>query len=509
MAKPPLKGFTTMPPSPGFKAPLTGFRAPPLPPGVKPPPPPGMPANLMAGLPTHAEWISSTSATGRSRSPELQALDRAIQRRESKAVIYALDAWIATQTAEGKDWRKNRRNDKGAFTSLHRHLHGWKRRSSPEQLRALRYIAFEQRKAIQKQFSGRRLVFKGGSLAGLVTAVGRKYESVKMIGEVGVKGGLAARNAAILVVELRNLFGQLDAQDLAAVMSELKLGTAEGFLGSVTPFLGSVIAGTGAVLLWKSVAGMAWKSHKLTRGRLAIAQTGDPLHALEAVTRLLKDEIRAESIDAGVATANFAARLGLTFVDGGVASGPAIGAMQALIDIVFYIVRMVKDRAEINAANTAMSQDIYDMSLFDLSPILGCYFLLMQDHSSILNMALAQYGTLNWQDDVERLMPQVYDVLEAARLLVGRSRFEIREFSGEFQKAKGIPDQLWGQKTKLGMVLDAKDDLVRNIERKLEIAFEKPDLSRGIPPTQHFKQMVHEQSRGLSSSGKVVKIFGV
>src|SRR4029434_6359638 len=92
----------------------------------------------------------------------------------------ALDRWRFEQSKAGKDWRKSVRNANGAVTALHRALTDIDRRKlTPQELEALKYIARSQAMALQKQFGGAKVQFKSTTLLGMTNSAAGKWQRFK------------------------------------------------------------------------------------------------------------------------------------------------------------------------------------------------------------------------------------------------------------------------------------------------------------------------------------------
>jgi hypothetical protein len=406
------------------------------------PPPPVYAPDFRSKIPNFDLWKTSTEVIMRRRSAQMQALDDAIKRRDPNAIVTALNAWIAKEEREHQgDWEKSSRNKSKAISKLWHDIYGWRNTGARggDESAALLYIAERRQQALRDQFMGKKLEFKAAHWAALRDMTTTKFAKFQATAPVVVNTALAAHNLRNLGTGLQSL---VDALKLGQGSTLVELGFGYGSMPSfplaALPFLGTIISAGSAANMWRNVASMAWNRRGLDANRIAIARDGDPERALDAVRDLLIHEIHETEVRASVQTANFVAQAGLLAADGGVVSGPAISALQLIFEIVFAIVGYMRDKEEMAYANALMARGVYDWTLFRHSPLLGCYFLLMQDHSTILSITLAQYGTARWQDDVERLMPKIEQILKVARLLLSKSRFEIRQFSGEIQVAKGI-----------------------------------------------------------------------
>lgn len=456
----------------------------------------------MATIPTFEQWKKDTSSLTSPRSDFLKALDAAIQAYDGNksetakaAVKTAFDRWRFEQSKQGKDWRKSTRNQKGACTALYRAVSDLdKRKLTKEELEAMKYIAQAQALALQKQFDGKKLQFKGSTLVGIAQGVGSKWERFKggaatlpgaamktktvvsnamkiqkgadllaQGGKAGVMGAAQtgmSDNFTLIRQKVAEFCKQLCPDvDPNTIFSAIGLGNVEKFATELAPFLGVISSGGKALIGWAGVAKAGYDKHKIANQRFAIA-AGDPEAAFDAVLALLQREIVSRAANAGVKTAAFTGKALGAFADGGAITGPVVGLLEVLAEIFQTIVEYVRDYRECQAANEALRLGALNLDLFGVSPILGCYFLCVQDHSTIINFAVGDYGTPNFVFDVEQLVKKIEPVLERARSFIQDSRLEIPGMD----KAKGIA-------TEKGTIEKVKDKVVD----RLESWFAKPD----------------------------------
>ena len=443
----------------------------------------------MASIPIHKKWMADTHSLTRPRSPLLKNLDERIlafgqipNGTNRNNVQGALNRWIADQTQQGKDWKQSVRNKTGAVTELYRAVNDDARNLSDEEREALRYIARQQSMALFLQFQNKEVQFKSTTLLGLRNRASDNWTRFKT-GAGGVKDlGLKVYSGVSSAKALSGIPGQLatlnsggasavQAEDVAGmklkimeliqtlchdvdphhVFNALSLGSPETFVAELAPFLGAISSGGKAVIGWITVVKLAfYDDARIKRATYAI-RAGDPMAALAAVSALLDREINSEAAKAGIATAAFAGKMAGAFADGGAITGPVLGAVEKLANIFQIIFEYVRDYREVRAANEMLAVGALNLDLFDVCPVLGCYFLVVQDHSTIINFAVADYGTVNWKFDVEQLVKRIDVVLGKARHYIAVSRFEIPGM----QHAKGVQDAAWSHKHGLSKVLGA------------------------------------------------------
>jgi hypothetical protein len=277
------------------------------------------------------------------------------------------------------------------------------------------------------------------------------------------------------------------------VFAHLKLGSVAEFSSNVAPFVGAISSGGKAITGWIGVAATAYKKHDIEGRRNAFAPA-DPEAAFDAVLELLRRDVNSKAIKAGTATGAFTGKLLGAFADAGAVTGPVFGMLETLANIFQTIVEYVRDYKEVEKANELLAVGYLNMDLFNHSPILGCYFLLIQDHSTIINFAVGDYGTPNFKFDAEALIVKINPVLDQARTYVHASRYEIVGFEG----MKGVVKQNWSTKTGVSKVTGAPAAVVDKISSKINDWIEKPEKPRkpkksriyGIGPQGHSAKII-------------------
>lgn len=455
----------------------------------------------MAALTTYDQWMKDTHSLIRKRSEYLKLLDEAIKTQDKAKIKVALDRWRFEQSKEGKDWRKSVRNDKGAVTNLYRAINDLdKRKLSKEELEALKYISRQQAMALQRMFLGKKLQFKSNTIAGMAKGAGTKWQrfktgltSLKEGGGTGqdlVDGGrsivqgvglirqggkaVAASSSSITdgikqsITEFcQNLCPGLSADSIIAA---LNLGNVASFASTITPFIGAISSGGKALAGWATVAKRYYESVKVEDSRYAIA-AGDPEAAFDSVITLIDRDMKSEAGHAATATVGFTGKLLGSFADFGAVTGPVLGMLELLAGIFQTIVEYVRDYKECKIGDEMLRIGALNLDIFSVCPILGCYFLVVQDHSTIINFAVGDYGTPNWTFDVERLIKKVALALEKAQGYIKASRLEILGL----ERAKGVVEMNYSKKTGLDKLTGAPDAIKDKISSRIDAWFDKPE----------------------------------
>ena len=475
----------------------------------------------MAMMPTYKQWMKDTYSLRHKRSGALVELDEAIKANASQEQLRNLLAvWIIGQNKKGKDWRKSVRNQKGAVTTLYRVVNEMdKRILRDDEREALKYLSRMQAMALANQFNNKKLTFKSTTLVGMARGAGSNWQKFKT-GAAGFKDGAStAKSIHTGVKNIRTgakLFkegGRAAAQGAASaslqkkivelcksltpglnpdeVFQNLNLGSVSQFAGNVAPFVGAISSGGKAVVGWIGVAKTTYTKHDIAARRYAFAPE-DPEAAFDALLELLRRDVNSRSIKAGVATGAFTGKLLGTFADAGAVSGPVLGMLETLANIFQTIVEYVRDYKEVEAANELLAVGYLNLDLFSYSPILGCYFLLIQDHSTIINFAVGDYGTPNFKFDAEQLIKKINPVLDQARLYVHASRYEIVGFEG----MKGVVKQNWKTKHGLSKVTGAPAAVVEKLSSRIDDWIEKPEKPKKWDKSRIEAMTMHKNGYG-------------
>ena len=388
-------------------------------------------------IPTQAQWLEETSRNiFRPRSPELKLVDQAIGQYERSKTPAALgkikitfEAWKRTK---GPGWVNNERNHHGALTRLDADLQNVPAvRFTPQELQALAFVIEQRKQVIRNLFQGKQVTLKGprsprqavqmaaDELKGSADAAAQWMRSV---------GKAPPPDAARLLREkLEEMARALFQVDNLAALGDLT-GFVLGILAqcsvSVAPVVGHVKDGYDLVVGWGKTAKLFYEQHDIANRRYAI-DTGAPSAAFNALHRCLVTETGIQAGEAGLATAAFALKTGLAFVDGGAASGPAVGAFKALAQVGLKLGVLGAEWRATRRANEILRDGPLDIELFRTYPLLGCYVLTSATLSDIVPIDC--FGQPGWMDYIETLKSRGYDgIYEAAGVLIDSSPWEIR-----------------------------------------------------------------------------------
>jgi len=161
---------------------------------------------------------------------------------------------------------------------------------------------------------------------------------------------------------------------------------------------------------------------------------GDPEAAFDAVLVIVQRNLEAQIGDASITTVAFGLQTGLFFADGGVVSGPAVGAASAIAKLLSQIIQFARDLKEMKNANEQLARGPWGVTLFKTCPLLGCYLIACSETSAVLNLMADEFGGDQWVDKIELLKAKADPAIAKASELIRASRYEIIEF----RQSKGV-----------------------------------------------------------------------
>lgn len=466
----------------------------------------------MAEIPAFNEWRRQTASMFHDQyQMEVDLalrnydLDKTVDNR--RALGAAFQAWYVNQSKELRDRIRDRQE--GPVSALYESL---------REMQATDALVEAQAGAIRDLFHGRSLQFKPASLGGLVQVVGDKFEKFKnrvgaassAYGQVNnaialgqqlksgtglspsiVKAdsgsstpyltGLAESGASRLGSEIQSRLPTVvtrltryleticEGVDPDVVLKALGLVGVANFVTSVAPLMGTISSGGQALVSWGTLFKSVYDRSAIRNNRDAV-RPGDAGAALDAVIELLGDEISSEGKAAVSSTAAFGAKALATFLDAGIASGPIIGSLELLSGVFSSIQQYAASKKEMDAANELLKDDKnLNLDIFNVSPILGCYFFVVSDHSTILNIAVNDYGAPSFKEDAVDMRKRIDTGLDRARQLILLSDLEIAGLANH----KGVVEQNYSKKTGLAKVAATPNAITSGIVDRFKRIFNR------------------------------------
>lgn len=290
-------------------------------------------------------------------------------------------------------------------------------------------------------FAGCKLGFGASAVADyLLSSVKNAYSvqsGVKDVKSV-VEGGARAATGP-LEKFVNEVF---DVGDLKSVMGELAL--PQGIGQSIDHFLG-VIPGVACIqgglqALWHlgKAAGHAWAREKVESREKAF-RCGDPRVALNAVAEVIGRARNKSGSKAAINATHAAASAGGFFIDGGLASGPALGALKAFATFTYRMYLLARDIRERSGANKLLADPMsIDSKVFAVAPILGCYIMTEASAFDILNFLVGEMGQAGWMDKVEQLIPDMVVVQDLSAQYVRDSSLQLSGLKTDMWAYRGM-----------------------------------------------------------------------
>ncbi len=408
---------------------------------------------------TYDQWIRETYSATSPRSETLKKLDEAIKSGNPAKAKAALEAWILEQIKDKKDWKLSVRNKHAnkpvekLFKELGCGMGAMKPMSAAQKEldnTAKAMLLEANALAAKRMFTGKRLKFKD-SFWGLTKNRNKKeadkidkaVNSAKNVGgtATGLVGNANAVAEAALnlktIIEL--IMGTLDASK-DSITDQLKTQIISAFFGAsvaefcknAAPAFGLATSGYAVLKTWVGVARNV-ASRSDMRDRVDAVRSGNAAAALSAVISIIEHDIKVQTAEGVIRTAAFTAKV-VGVADMSQTTTVVAGAIESVAVLLNNLVDVMHDARMITKGNKMIEAGHINLELFEKCPILGCYYLCVQDHSIIMNFNMNNMGRDGWQNEALRLRNALDAVLEKSAELIGKSRIEIPDMAD----AKGI-----------------------------------------------------------------------
>jgi len=261
--------------------------------------------------------------------------------------------------------------------------------------------------------------------------VGGASEAANLVNQGYSLGSGIAGLAKGIELSIGSMAGVDDPHIAVTILSAMGLPSAAQIAGKMVPFFG------GAANLLKggkelAQAVLAYRVANRIRGRQDRFREGAARQAVIGVGELLDDECKAKTKAGALHMVSGGTAIGLVFVDGGAVSGPAVGMAQLLVEILLLAAEYVEDYKHRNAVNqyleeiaTAGTLDV-GVELFKRSPLLGAYYLLIAETSSVIALSLDRINHPGVLQEIEGMVRHdLPEVLEKAADLVAASHLVV------------------------------------------------------------------------------------
>jgi hypothetical protein len=451
----------------------------------------------MAQVMRHKEWMEASYGSKTTiRSGKLKAVDDALlkfDKQPTKQNIQILQGvLVGWMTSKGNAWKSSVRNKNKAVETLFMQINSTGAEFGLNDGLALKRLEEEPKKVIKTLFDGAKIDWKSAYSSQLNSdgtkpritvskAVKRAPKQFKMsastnkFGTALNTGGLISGSSSAHTIRTTGDAGST-SKAISKCISEVVPEAAQNevmnavkalvptfeaqFSAAVMPLAGLIIAGGGT--LWNTGNALhkqyGIRDAKKHRER-SLAGIGGPDEAIGAMIRILERERNSDVFSAGVSLTEFGGKLAGLAVDGGTASNTAIGLASNVVKLMNIIRIVYRDIREKNAANKAMAQGDVDLSIFETSPLVGCYLICAAPTSVLTNLILDQFGEARWMDNLERNKKRHIEPLQdKARKVIKNHRFEIRSLA----RAPGMlavnKEELERMKANVGKTSFARSD---------------------------------------------------
>jgi hypothetical protein len=321
---------------------------------------------------------------------------------------------------------------------------------SMRELMALQYVNQERKKVIAKLFSNKEVNLKAARIKDVIQQTAqavaetseRATADIRRLGKD--KGQRAPGRPASDVVRqkledlVKSLFSVESLDQLGSLAGTVMTILSKAAV-SVPPVVGHVKDGYDLFTGWAK-AGAGLYEQVGIANRKYVIDTGVPAAAFTALRELLAEETKKQALAASQATASFALKTGMVFVDGGAISGPVIGAINALATLAEQLYFLATEWRATQAVNQALAFGELDVRLFRTYPLMGCYLIISGTLSDLIPIDC--FGTPGWMQYIENSKHEFDEIYRSATKLVDASPWEIQ---GLAKRKSGTSATIFGE----------------------------------------------------------------
>jgi len=307
---------------------------------------------------------------------------------------------------------------------------------SREEFSALGELAKARRQLVVNMFGGTKLVFGTSSKLSTAKSFASNVKSMKSSVSKLAKGGSTA-SKAVSLPGMREAFEgfMVECADVHNIQDVIEAIGGEVFkelVAEVTPILGVV---TSAVKLAKAGKAVAQDGYNLYKsdGYKQGFRMSDPYAAAEAIQVIIKRDLAQHSVKLAQQSVATGAKIGGLFADFGTATTAGIGVANAMASLGLTLVSLGLDIKDMRAGNKRLAQpNALDLTVFNESPILGCYLITCADTSAVANMFVADIGLPGWMDRVEAMKKKQMDpLIKIATKNITSSRLQLEGLASD------------------------------------------------------------------------------
>ena len=437
---------------------------------------------MAENIPSQKEWLDGTNRGVLSvRSAELRAIDQALgnywiapapmRQRARNDLAAAMARWIGK---EGPQWRDNPRNAppgrmvERLYNSLNTSMF------SEADLEAFAFQNEQAWRAIKELFMNLEVVDRFQFLIAQTAAdnkreVVSKWQYFKTMVK-SAKTGVGENKATIArqaipaasavgrgVIDVTtpdgakvsigpaiiNLFQSLRPDDMSQtsfeavvleVMGESLASVAQAVVEAI-PILGLGASAVSVMNDWRKVIVADNEISTVRNSAPFLMPGGEIADALAALESHLVGLRRYTFAKAGISSTALSSKLVALAADGGAVTSAAISTASLLASFIVLLKKHLYNVAMRDRCNQALDSADFFKTL-GKSPLLGCYILLLQDTSQIINLVRAEkmrkqavkFGSLGWKEEVEWIKKKHIDpIRKIAAQVVAESKFVLRD----------------------------------------------------------------------------------
>lgn len=378
----------------------------------------------------------------------MKKIDPAVKKDEQqksakklKAIRHAVRDWVRWKGTRWQNSKRNKRPGDNPPKYMVEKLKvtvetGWGPPLTKEEINALKELEKGRKLTLQRLFTEKKLCIKKKRAANEVrkgvTQLSTAKDGITQLRDMPASQtqSNAEHSQARVIVE-KMLGDLLDGETLTAILPDLTETFVGEMVSSMVPFVAQIKSG-GAAVVAIGTAAKAKYTEIGARAHGYAIETGDPEAAFASLQKCLERDVKQKAIGATIQTADFGTRLGTTFVDGGLLSGPVTGAVTAFAKLAQQIFQVGRDYKEAQQANALLADhNNLDMRLFKTAPVLGCYMLLCSSTSDILNLSSVGFArTWDWKSEAEEIIRKhIWPTQELAAELIKDARWEIPDLA--------------------------------------------------------------------------------
>jgi hypothetical protein len=375
---------------------------------------------------TYEDWMRDTAlGMMHPRSSELQAIDKALKEYHDKSktedafikLKAAFDNWVRAQERAKKIWTRSDRNKSGKVTELHDQIvlveagRSVKQMGNTEDWEARKEVAKAEREAVNRLFDSRTLIFKDDVKTEIASAV--NTWAVPMASLKSATGQMFSTQPASPQSVKDAATNILGGNDPSPLFHQLGVSFTS-FLQASEHIIGAAIAPAKLLANIVSAAGLVNSRLMVNRERYMF-RPGQADAALNAIIRLIDRDL----VVTGISMAKNISHI----VAGAFLAGPVSSAANAVVSMMVNLKLYTMMVKEMEEGNRMLRARLYSLELFNASPLLGCYFLIMADTDVWINFSIWDIGTPLWQETVGQMAKRAGPVLTKARQYVMESKY--------------------------------------------------------------------------------------